>query len=86
MGSSEADTTDQSMMPNSSALSSDPAFIEFAHQMLGDSELADGLSPEQVARIAAIGEVRSYGEGDLICDEHERSDELYVISGGAVEV
>src|SRR5262245_30600663 len=86
MGSSEADTTDHSMIPNSSALSSDPAFIEFAHQMLGDSELADGLSPEQVARIAAIGEVRNYGEGDLICDEHERSDEPYVISARAGEV
>jgi CRP-like cAMP-binding protein len=86
MGSSEADTPGQSMMPNSSALSSDPAFIEFAHQMLGDSELADGLSPEQLARIAAIGEVRSYADGDLICDEHERGDELYVISTGTVEV
>jgi CRP-like cAMP-binding protein len=86
MGSSEADTPEQSMMPNSSALSSDPAFIEFAHQMLGDSELADGLSPEQLARIAAIGEVRSYADGDLICDEHERGDELYVISTGTVEV
>ena len=86
MGSSEADTTDHSMMPNSSALSSDPTFIEFARQLLGDSELADGLSPEQLARIAAIGEVRTYADGDLICDEHERGDELYVISTGTVEV
>src|SRR5215472_15399140 len=80
MASSEADKIDQSIIPTSAALSNDPAFIEFAHQMLGDSELADGLSPDQLARIAATGEVRNYGEGDLICDEHERGDELYVIS------
>jgi CRP/FNR family transcriptional regulator, cyclic AMP receptor protein len=86
MGSPKADKIGQSIMPTSSVLSSDPAFIEFAHQMLDNSELADGLSPQQMAHIAAIGEVRSFEDGQLICDEHERGDELYIIEAGSVEV
>ena len=80
------DKTDEPMLPNPATLSRDPAFIEFAHQMLGNSELADGLSPEQLARVAAIGEMRTYEPGELICDEHERGDELYIVEAGAVEV
>jgi CRP-like cAMP-binding protein len=86
MESSEAPKIDPSMMPSSSALSRDPAFIEFAHQMLDNSELADGLTPEQMARVVAVGEVRNFDAGDLICDEHERGDELYIIESGTVEV
>ncbi|HWQ14073.1 MAG TPA: cyclic nucleotide-binding domain-containing protein [Roseiflexaceae bacterium] len=73
-------------LPDADALSQDPAFVEFAAQALQDSELADGLSKPQMARLAAIGQVRSYAPGELICDEHERSDELYIIEAGAVEV
>ena len=76
MGSPKADKLGQSIIPPSSVLSRDPAFIEFAHQMLDNSELADGLSPEQMAHIAAIGEVRTFEEHQLICDEHEHGDEL----------
>jgi CRP-like cAMP-binding protein len=86
MGSSEPDKVEPTIMPNRSALSRDPAFIEFAHQMLGDSEMADGLTPEQLAHVAAVGEMRSYDRGNLICDEHERSDELYIVEAGVVEV
>jgi CRP-like cAMP-binding protein len=86
MGSSKVDEVSPSIMPTSSVLSRDPAFIEFARQMLDSSELADGLAPEQMARIAAIGEIRSFEEGQLICDEHEHGDELYIIEAGSVEV
>ena len=86
MASPKGDTIGQSIMPTSSVLSRDPAFIEFAHQMLDNSELADGLAPQQMAHIAAIGEVRSFEDGQLICDEHERGDELYIIEAGSVEV
>ena len=86
MGSSKVDEVSPSIMPTSSMLSRDPAFIEFARQMLDSSELADGLAPEQMARIAAIGEIRSFEEGQLICDEHEHGDELYIIEAGSVEV
>ena len=77
---------DDKIIPGPAELSHDPLFVEFAQQVLGGSELADGLSPEQMARIAALGQMRSYVAGDLICDEHERSDELYIIGGGGVEV
>jgi CRP-like cAMP-binding protein len=86
MGSPEPDKIEPTIMPNPSTLSRDPAFIEFAHQMLGDSEMADGLTPEQLAHVAAVGEMRSYDGGKLICDEHERSDELYIVETGIVEV
>src|SRR5262245_22135666 len=86
MASPSPDQTDESMLPNPAALARAPAFFDFAHQMLGDSERADGLSPEQLARVAAIGEMRTYETGELIGDEHERGDELYIVEAGAVEV
>jgi CRP-like cAMP-binding protein len=73
-------------LPDAAALSQDPAFIEFAAQSLKDSEIADGLSKQQMAQVAAIGQVRTHVPGELICDEHERSDELYIIETGSVEV
>jgi CRP-like cAMP-binding protein len=86
MASSEPLSDGDSIVPDPGALSHDPLFIEFAHQILGGSEIADGLAPDQLARLAAIGQMRSYENGDLICDEHERSDELYIVGSGAVEV
>jgi CRP-like cAMP-binding protein len=86
MGSAEGDKIRESIIPSSLALSSDPTFIEYAHQMLDNSELADGLTPEQMARVVAVGEVRNFDASDLICDEHERGDELYIIENGTVEV
>lgn len=59
---------------------------EFTAQILRSAELTDGLTPVQQARLAAIGQLRSYAPGVLICDEHEQSDEVYIIGSGAVEV
>jgi CRP-like cAMP-binding protein len=73
-------------VPDAAALSSDPAYIDYAARMLGSSELTDGLRPPQLAQLATIGAARSYGPHELICDEQERSDELYVVQQGTVEV
>jgi CRP-like cAMP-binding protein len=86
MSSPGSETTDNQFVPTSAALSHDPAFVEFATQVLGDCEMADGLAPVQMAQLATIGQMRTYSAGDLICDEHERSDELYIVGTGAVEV
>jgi CRP-like cAMP-binding protein len=86
MGSSESSAGGAPIVPDSGALQQDPLFIEFAQQVFGGSEIADGLMPEQLVQLAAIGQMRAYDSGDLICDEHERSDELYIVGGGAVEV
>ena len=86
MGSSELTAGSAPIVPDTGALQQDPAFIEFAQQVFGGSEIADGLTPDQLVRLAAIGQMRAYDSGDLICDEHERSDELYIVGGGAVEV
>ena len=82
----EPDPPPEGIVPSPAALSQDPTFIEYAARILGNSELADGLSPKQLAQLAAIGEMRSYKGGELICDEHERSDELYLVEAGAVDV
>src|SRR5258705_12975239 len=86
MSSTEPDTDRGDIVPGPETLSRDPTFIEFAQQVFGGSEIADGLTPAQLVRLAAIGQMRAYDSGDLICDEHERSDELYIVGGGAVEV
>jgi CRP/FNR family cyclic AMP-dependent transcriptional regulator len=86
MTSTEPDTQREDIVPGLETLSHDPMFIEFAQQVFGGSEIADGLTPDQLVRLAAIGRMRTYDSGDLICDEHERSDELYIVGGGAVEV
>ena len=86
MTSTEPDTQREDIVPGLETLSHDPMFIEFAQQVFGGSEIADGLTPDQLVRLAAIGQMRTYATGDLICDEHERSDELYIVGGGAVEV
>lgn len=86
MASSEQPAGGAPIVPDSGALQQDPMFIEFAQQVFGGSEIADGLTRDQLVRLAAIGQMRAYDSGELICDEHERSDELYIVGGGAVEV
>jgi CRP/FNR family transcriptional regulator, cyclic AMP receptor protein len=86
MTSTEPNTHREDIVPGPETLSHDPMFIEFAQQVFGGSEIADGLTPDQLARLAAIGQMRAYDSGDLICDEHERSDEMYIVGSGAVEV
>jgi CRP-like cAMP-binding protein len=86
MSSPESNVVRATIIPDLETISSDPAFIEFAAQALGGSEVADGLAPDQLAQLAMIGAMRTYSAGELICDEHERSDELYIVGGGAVEV
>lgn len=86
MSSIQPDAQREKIVPGPEALSNDPAFIEFAQQVFGGSEIADGLTPGQLVQLASIGQMRAYTTGDLICDEHERSDELYIVGGGAVEV
>ena len=86
MNSADSSFAKDPIFPDLTAISHDPAFVEFAAQALGGSELADGLAPDQLARLATIGAMRSYRAGQLICDEHEHGDELYIIGGGGVEV
>ncbi len=79
MTSTEPDTHREDIVPGPETLSHDPMFIEFAQQVFGGSEIADGLAPDQLVQLAAIGQMRVYDSGDLICDEHEHSDEQSAI-------
>jgi CRP/FNR family transcriptional regulator, cyclic AMP receptor protein len=73
-------------LPDPADLARDPTFIEHAARTLGDSDLTYGLVPHQIARLATIAEMRAYHPGTLVCDEHERSDELYIIDSGSLEI
>jgi len=54
--------------------------------VLQHSELFLELTPEQIERIAALGREAIYDAGDIIISEGGRSDEVYVICNGMVEV
>lgn len=84
--SSETPPEPASVVPNAAALRHDPAYIDYATRMLGAAELTDRLRATELAQLATIGEARSYGPYELICDEQERSDELYIVQDGTVEV
>ena len=84
--SSETPPGAPSAVPSADALSHDPAYIDYATRMLGAAELTDGLRATELAQLAAIGVARSFGPHERICDEQERSDELYIVQDGAVEV
>lgn len=84
--SDEIKISSTSVVPDRNMLSADPAFVQFASQLLQESELADGLEPVQKAKLVAISERRQYVAGDLVFNEHERSSEVYIIESGSVEV
>src|ERR1051325_3267702 len=49
-------------------------------------ELLTNLSPEQLARIAAIAQEERVSSGKVVLDPAKRADALYVIVDGAVEL
>lgn len=54
--------------------------------ILALTEFFYGLSDAHLALIAAVCELETYQKGQVLIQESERSDELYVIGDGAVEV
>jgi CRP/FNR family cyclic AMP-dependent transcriptional regulator len=55
-------------------------------ELLQHSELFLELTPEQVERIAALGQEVTYDAGDIIISEGAPSHEIYIICNGMVEV
>jgi CRP-like cAMP-binding protein len=49
-------------------------------------ELMNGLTPEQLARVATIAQEVRYPPGKVILDPKKAADALYVIVDGAVEL
>jgi len=54
--------------------------------LLHRCELFSGLAPEQIERIAALGQEVAHDTGDVIIREGDPSDEMYIIRDGMVEV
>lgn len=55
-------------------------------ELLERSELFHELSVEEIERIAALGQEQTYNKGDIVIQEGEPSDEIYVVCSGLVEV
>jgi CRP-like cAMP-binding protein len=55
-------------------------------ELLRRSELFYELTPEQVERIATLGQEQVYNTRDIIILEGDPSDEIYVVCKGMVEV
>ncbi len=60
--------------------------VEEILPMLQGVTLFEGLSPEDLRRIAAIGEERSAEEGELLFEEGEEGNAFFLVISGAVEI
>lgn len=49
-------------------------------------ELFGGLTPDELAQIAAIAQKQTYEPGELICVEQERADRLFILDQGRVQL
>jgi CRP-like cAMP-binding protein len=54
--------------------------------VLSTAELFDTLTPTQLELIASICEVKTYANGEILLEENEDSDDLYIIGRGGVEI
>jgi CRP/FNR family cyclic AMP-dependent transcriptional regulator len=50
------------------------------------SEMFDNLTHTQLELVASICEQVSYKKGDVLFEENDASDELYVVSNGGIEI
>ncbi len=48
--------------------------------------LLDGLSPSDLQRVAAIADEQNFVDGELLCEQGEAGNEMYVIVAGEVRV
>jgi len=54
--------------------------------VLKQADIFYGLTPTQLEMIAALCEERTYDSRGIICQENDRSDELFVIAQGEVDI
>lgn len=54
--------------------------------ILRQVDLFRGLKDEQLERVGQIAEGEIFQIGDIICEQGERADTMYIISDGQVEV
>ena len=55
-------------------------------QLLKKVKLFNGLSDSQIERVAKICQEQSFNTGDVILKEQTRSDDMYIIREGLVEI
>jgi Fe-S-cluster-containing dehydrogenase component/CRP-like cAMP-binding protein len=48
--------------------------------------LFSGLAPEQAARLCQGAKLEAFDPGELICDEHESAESMYIIRAGFIQV
>ncbi len=55
-------------------------------EVLRTADLFAGLTLEQIAAVAALGQTRTFRRGEIIVREETAGDELYIVLAGQVEV
>jgi CRP/FNR family cyclic AMP-dependent transcriptional regulator len=61
--------------------------IAMSHSsILLQADIFQGLTPQQIERVAAICEEKHFGVAEIIFEETSASDELYIIARGEVEI
>ncbi len=54
--------------------------------ILKQADIFFGLTPTQLEMIATVCQEQDYNNGDVICQENEHTDELFVIVQGEVDI
>jgi CRP-like cAMP-binding protein len=60
--------------------------IESKREILAGSPLFDNLLPNELVMVAELFSVREYAAGDLVFNEGDVGDSMYVIAKGSVEI
>jgi CRP/FNR family cyclic AMP-dependent transcriptional regulator len=55
-------------------------------ESLSKAQIFSDLAPAELEKVAALGHERSFGRGDTILGEGDRTRELFIIARGMVEV
>jgi CRP/FNR family cyclic AMP-dependent transcriptional regulator len=55
-------------------------------KLLKSAELFDGLSDDQIEQLASISDERTYARNQLVFNQGDEGDRLYVVRSGFVEI
>lgn len=55
-------------------------------QIMKRVELFRGLNESQLNRISEISRPKTYAKGEVICNQGEAGDEMFIISAGEIEI
>lgn len=60
--------------------------VKVREEVVGECELFEGLSRWSIKKVALMGEIREFSEGEVICSKGDVGEEAYIILDGRVRV